>query len=167
MMKRLKIGFTDCWQIIRIFIVLSFIIILYMVFNTHGKLWQWCLEWPYINQNMIHYSGNDCENETDACQETPCSLNRTCIDLSPKEEILLGRGYNCSACPLGYDEIDSSCTGRFLTILPYKLNFFAICYKIRFTRTDRIVFWYYALGNYIWSSIQRPSLYDWNIADTA
>nr|XP_022290316.1 uncharacterized protein LOC111101946 isoform X2 [Crassostrea virginica]XP_022290324.1 uncharacterized protein LOC111101946 isoform X2 [Crassostrea virginica] len=56
------------------------------------------------------YFGNDCENETDACQETPCSLNRTCIDLSPKEEILLGRGYNCSACPIGYDEIDSSCT---------------------------------------------------------
>ena len=88
---------------------------------------------------MIHYSGNDCENETDACQETPCSLNRTCIDLSPKDEILLGRGYNCSACPLGYDEIDSSCTGRFLTILAYKLNFFAICYKIRFNRTDRII----------------------------
>ena len=144
MMKRLKIGFTDCWQIIRIFIVLSFIniIILYMVFNTHGKLWQWCLEWPYINQNMIHYSGNDCENETDACQETPCSLNRTCIDLSPKEEILLGRGYNCSACPHGYDEIDSSCIGNFLTILSYKniYPYYSIyfCKFLSLIRTDII-----------------------------
>ena len=66
---------------------------------------------------MIHFSGNDCENETDACQENPCSLNRTCIDLSPKEEILLGRGYNCSPCPRGYDEIDSSCIGISFTFL--------------------------------------------------
>ncbi|XP_078333705.1 uncharacterized protein LOC111101935 [Crassostrea virginica] len=57
----------------------------------------------------LGYFGNDCEKETDACQESPCSLNRTCIDLSPKEEILLGRGYNCSVCPPGYAEIDSSC----------------------------------------------------------
>ena len=58
----------------------------------------------------------------DACQESPCSLNRECIDLSPREEILLGRGYNCSACPPGYDEIDSSCIGKFFTILSYKNN---------------------------------------------
>ena len=69
---------------------------------------------------LICNSGIDCEKETDACQDSPCSLNRTCIDLSPKEEILLGRGYNCSACPPGYDEIDSSCIGNFLTILSNK-----------------------------------------------
>ena len=81
-----------------------------------------CLEWPCINAILICNSGNDCEKEMDACQESPCSLNRECIDLSPKEEILLGRGYNCSACPPGYDEIDSSCIGKFFTILSYKNN---------------------------------------------
>ena len=77
---------------------------------------------------MIHFLGNDCENETDACQENPCTLNRTCIDLSPKEEILLGRGYNCSPCPRGYDEIDSSCIGISFTFLSYKMIFFSFCY---------------------------------------
>lgn len=55
------------------------------------------------------YFGDNCENETDACLESPCSLDRECTDLSPEEESVLGRGFNCSACPPGYDEIDDDC----------------------------------------------------------
>lgn len=60
-------------------------------------------------------TGDNCESEVDACLEMPCSLNRQCTDLSPEEESVLGRGYNCSACPPGYDKSDDSCSG--LTIL--------------------------------------------------
>lgn len=58
--------------------------------------------------------GDNCENETDACLESPCSLDRECTDLSPEEESVLGRGFNCSACPPGYDEIDDDCFGKIL-----------------------------------------------------
>uniref|UniRef100_A0A8W8MTE0 Uncharacterized protein n=2 Tax=Magallana gigas TaxID=29159 RepID=A0A8W8MTE0_MAGGI len=56
------------------------------------------------------YTGDNCESEVDACLEMPCSLNRQCTDLSPEEESVLGRGYNCSACPPGYDTSDDSCS---------------------------------------------------------
>lgn len=58
--------------------------------------------------------GDNCENETDACLEDPCSLDRECTDLTPEEESVLGRGYNCSACPPGYDEVDADCFGKSL-----------------------------------------------------
>ncbi|XP_071153468.1 uncharacterized protein [Mytilus edulis] len=48
------------------------------------------------------WSGDDCEIDTDACADNPCALGRTCLDLLPADEISLGRGYNCSNCPLGY-----------------------------------------------------------------
>ncbi|CAG2236072.1 unnamed protein product [Mytilus edulis] len=49
------------------------------------------------------WSGDDCEIDTDACADNPCALGRTCLDLLPADEISLGRGYNCSNCPLGYN----------------------------------------------------------------
>ncbi|XP_061188954.1 fibrillin-2-like [Saccostrea echinata] len=50
----------------------------------------------------IGYSGQDCENDTDGCAQSPCAQGRDCTDLTPEEERLRGRGYSCSDCPAGY-----------------------------------------------------------------
>lgn len=55
--------------------------------------------------------GDDCESEVDVCFEMFCFLNRQCMDLSLEEEFVLGRGYNCLVCFLGYDMSDDSCLG--------------------------------------------------------
>ncbi|XP_078334851.1 uncharacterized protein LOC111121476 isoform X3 [Crassostrea virginica] len=55
------------------------------------------------------YSGQDCQNDTDACAEIPCALGRNCTDLSPEDEAAFGRGYNCSDCPAGFAEVDEKC----------------------------------------------------------
>ncbi|XP_055997524.1 uncharacterized protein LOC125645548 [Ostrea edulis] len=57
----------------------------------------------------IGYSGDDCEVETNACQQSPCPLGRDCTDLSPEEEVRLDRGYNCSECPTGYKDVENKC----------------------------------------------------------
>ncbi|XP_062609554.1 uncharacterized protein LOC134271353 [Saccostrea cucullata] len=57
----------------------------------------------------IGYSGDRCETNTDACLSGPCPLNRECIDLTPEEEFILGRGYNCSDCPSGFVDVENKC----------------------------------------------------------
>ncbi|XP_063411483.1 uncharacterized protein LOC134694404 [Mytilus trossulus] len=52
------------------------------------------------------WSGDDCDINTDRCADDPCALGRTCIDLSPPDEELAGRGYNCSNCPVGFTITD-------------------------------------------------------------
>ncbi|VDI38554.1 Hypothetical predicted protein [Mytilus galloprovincialis] len=52
------------------------------------------------------WSGDDCDINTDSCADNPCALGRTCIDLTPPDEVLAGRGYNCSNCPPGYNITD-------------------------------------------------------------
>lgn len=56
--------------------------------------------------------GLKCEQDTDACINEPCSLRRNCTDLTLEEENRLGRGFNCSGCPKGYNEIDNKCEGN-------------------------------------------------------
>ncbi|WAR22468.1 MATN2-like protein [Mya arenaria] len=46
--------------------------------------------------------GINCESNYDGCSGNPCSLGRTCTDLSPEEQQSQGRAYMCSECPLGY-----------------------------------------------------------------
>lgn len=66
-------------------------------------------------KTYVLISGPDCEKEYDGCLANPCSLNRTCIKLSPKEQKLLGRSFNCSACPDGYSVHGiTECLGRVL-----------------------------------------------------
>ncbi|XP_062601606.1 uncharacterized protein LOC134263292 [Saccostrea cucullata] len=57
----------------------------------------------------IGYSGENCEKDTDACLEFPCPLDRNCTDLTPEEEVRLGREYNCTECPSGYKDNDNKC----------------------------------------------------------
>lgn len=60
---------------------------------------------------MYYFSGDDCENNANACTQSPCPLGRNCTDLTPQEEVALGRGYNCSDCPAGFADIDNKCEG--------------------------------------------------------
>eukprot|EP00105_Crassostrea_gigas_P037421 XP_019921569.1 PREDICTED: fibrillin-1 isoform X2 [Crassostrea gigas] len=57
----------------------------------------------------IGYSGEICELDTNACLSYPCPLQRNCTDLTPEEEIRFGRGYNCTDCPKGYNDINNKC----------------------------------------------------------
>lgn len=56
--------------------------------------------------------GLNCELDTNACSNEPCSLRRNCTDLTPEEETRLGRGYNCSGCPKGYNDMNNKCEGN-------------------------------------------------------
>lgn len=56
--------------------------------------------------------GLNCELDTNACSNEPCSLHRNCTDLTPEEENRLGRGYNCSGCPKGYNDMNNKCEGN-------------------------------------------------------
>ncbi|XP_052721310.1 uncharacterized protein LOC128192563 [Crassostrea angulata] len=55
------------------------------------------------------YTGDDCEHEVDGCAQDPCPHGRNCTDLSPEQEELFHRGYNCSACPHGFRDVDEKC----------------------------------------------------------
>uniref|UniRef100_A0A8W8N019 Fibrillin-1 n=1 Tax=Magallana gigas TaxID=29159 RepID=A0A8W8N019_MAGGI len=57
----------------------------------------------------IGYSGENCEMDTNACLNEPCPLQRNCTDLTPEEEIRFGRGYNCTDCPKGYNDVNDKC----------------------------------------------------------
>ncbi|XP_048727710.2 uncharacterized protein LOC125645867 [Ostrea edulis] len=55
------------------------------------------------------YTGDNCELDADACADSPCPLGRNCTDLPVEEELRIGRGYNCTECPRGYQDIDNKC----------------------------------------------------------
>ncbi|XP_062579994.1 protein eyes shut homolog, partial [Saccostrea cucullata] len=55
------------------------------------------------------YSGDKCEIDTNGCFGGPCPLGRNCTDLTPEEEKRLGRAYNCSDCPPGFEEVGHKC----------------------------------------------------------
>ena len=67
----------------------------------------------YCNAHLILLLlGDSCEIDKDGCADTPCSPIQNCFDLTPSEEQTYGRGFNCSACPDGYDDIEGICVGN-------------------------------------------------------
>ncbi|KAK7495536.1 hypothetical protein BaRGS_00013234, partial [Batillaria attramentaria] len=48
------------------------------------------------------YTGQDCQDELDACLNNPCLQDQVCVDLSPDEQGDSEVGYNCTGCPDGY-----------------------------------------------------------------
>lgn len=51
--------------------------------------------------------GFDCSHDFNGCSNNPCALGRNCTDLTPEQEKILGRSFNCSTCPVGY-KVDST-----------------------------------------------------------
>lgn len=72
-------------------------------------------KFPFIplNYHIRFCSGVDCELDVNACADYPCPLGRNCTDLSAVEESRIGRGYNCSDCPYGYEDVDNKCQGTY------------------------------------------------------
>ena len=48
-------------------------------------------------------TGNDCEDDYDACEESPCDVHQICTDLTPQQQGGSDAGYTCSGCPDGFD----------------------------------------------------------------
>ncbi|XP_070175505.1 uncharacterized protein [Littorina saxatilis] len=58
-----------------------------------------------------YYSGDDCENDLDACEDDPCPAETVCTDLTVAEHVAAGfnsTGYNCSSCPAGFTQSTGS-----------------------------------------------------------
>ena len=64
-------------------------------------------------QHSSLFSGDFCEDDIDGCADSPCSALQDCTNLTPEQEALLGRGFTCSECPDGYDEIGGLCVGKY------------------------------------------------------
>ena len=65
---------------------------------------------------FICFEGDFCNEDYDGCGNKPCLAGTNCTDLSPAEEVLAGKGFNCSTCPVGYfeDLTDFNCIGEYM-----------------------------------------------------
>ncbi|XP_071101797.1 fibrillin-1-like [Haliotis cracherodii] len=57
----------------------------------------------------IGFTGVDCSQDVDSCISSPCFAGQNCTDLVPAEEKRLGRGYNCTDCPGGFQASGDKC----------------------------------------------------------
>ncbi|KAI8778024.1 fibrillin-3, partial [Biomphalaria glabrata] len=64
-----------------------------------------CTCWPA-------YTGNNCENEYDACKDKPCLPGQECFDKTPAEQGNSTIGYICGQCPDGYEERNNYCVDK-------------------------------------------------------
>ena len=48
-------------------------------------------------------TGSDCEEDYDACDESPCDSYQNCTDRTAEEQGDSDVGYNCTGCPEGFD----------------------------------------------------------------
>ena len=48
-------------------------------------------------------TGTDCQDDYDACDESPCDVYQTCTDLTPEQQGGSDVGYTCTGCPDGFD----------------------------------------------------------------
>ena len=60
------------------------------------------------------FVGESCEEDFDGCADSSCTAGTNCTDLTPQQEAVSGRAFNCSACPGGYEEDDGVCVGTYL-----------------------------------------------------
>ncbi|KAK7092942.1 hypothetical protein V1264_008615 [Littorina saxatilis] len=51
---------------------------------------------------MPSWTGDDCEEEYDACEESPCDAFQTCTDLTAVDQGNNETGYTCTGCPAGF-----------------------------------------------------------------
>jgi len=67
--------------------------------------------------------GESCEEDLDGCADNSCTAGTNCTDLTPQQQVVTGRAFNCSACPGGYEEDDGVCVGTYLFHSPSAGNF--------------------------------------------
>ena len=66
-------------------------------------------------------TGSDCEDDYDACEESPCDVHQSCTDLTPEQQGGSNEGYTCTGCPDGFVR-DPSDPTRFGLVLYYVDN---------------------------------------------
>ena len=62
---------------------------------------------------LAQFVGRGCADDKDACLDEPCAEQANCTDNPAEIAKQLGRGYNCSNCPDGYElhEASQDCIG--------------------------------------------------------
>ncbi|KAH9487813.1 hypothetical protein Btru_068326 [Bulinus truncatus] len=66
----------------------------------------------YVCQCRPAYTGDDCEEDWDACSENPCSLGQTCTDTPAAiHDADNSSSHTCGPCPSGTQKVNKSCTG--------------------------------------------------------
>ncbi|KAH9487808.1 hypothetical protein Btru_068316 [Bulinus truncatus] len=67
----------------------------------------------YVCQCRPAYTGDDCEEDWDACSENPCSLGQTCTDTPAAiHDADNSSSHTCGPCPSGTQKVNKSCTDR-------------------------------------------------------
>ena len=68
----------------------------------------------YLNYEWIDtFLGKFCDIDIDSCIGHPCPQEGAiCSDLTPWEEKILKRGYNCT-CPEGFLTMEGQCLGQY------------------------------------------------------
>ena len=58
--------------------------------------------------------GDFCDADIDGCEDDPCFKSVICRDLSPAEQAIARRPFECGECPAGYlkDNRSQECYGR-------------------------------------------------------
>ncbi|XP_055860394.1 mucin-4-like [Biomphalaria glabrata] len=64
-----------------------------------------CTCWPA-------YTGSNCEEDYDACNEHPCLPDQKCVDRNPAEQGNSTIGYICGECPDGFEERNNHCVDK-------------------------------------------------------
>jgi hypothetical protein len=62
---------------------------------------------------LFKFTGNNCEDDYDGCEATPCSVGRNCSDTNADyhKDNPDDAPYTCSPCPNGFTETDNKCIG--------------------------------------------------------
>ena len=58
---------------------------------------------------MRYFVGDHCEFDLDGCQDNPCTAGTNCSDVTPEEQVIHGKSYNCSECPAGTEDNEGIC----------------------------------------------------------
>ena len=66
-----------------------------------------------IALSLLFFTGDHCTDDYDGCEDMPCFHGTNCTDLSPEQQLLFNRAYNCSECPEGYYKpSENLCVGK-------------------------------------------------------
>lgn len=77
------------------------------------KIWNLIFLTQYFNIFIfILLSGDDCEEDFNACLYNPCAEGQECIDYNVTYHKLKGKSYECTNCPDGFAKVEEKCQGK-------------------------------------------------------